>query len=106
MRGRLLIALVAVFVAVQLVVPVRMLFEQRPSPFGWQMYTAARSLPEIVAIEEDGSERVVEVTDHLAGRRVEIDYAARFAEQACRLVDAPRIRVIPADGAPVEVECE
>ena len=106
MRGRLLFGLVAVFVAIQLAVPTVMLFEPRSSRFGWQMYSSARTLPEVVVIEADGSERAVDITDHIAGPRSEIDYVARFAEQACRLIDGPRIRVTPSNGAPIEVECE
>ena len=105
MTGRAVLAVVVLFVAVQLILPAIMLFTPRPSPFGWQMYSAARSLPEVVAVDEDGSERRVDVLAHVAGPRAEIDYAGRFADQACRIVDAARIRITDAGGRVVEVDC-
>jgi hypothetical protein len=106
MKPRWVLVIVGLFVVVQIAVPTVMLFEPRPAAFGWQMYSAARSLPDVVVIEADGSERVVDLTDHLAEPRAEIDYAARLAEQACRVIGGPRVRVTPDGGPPIEIECE
>jgi hypothetical protein len=105
-RHRLVVGLAALFLVVQIAVPIWMLFEPRPARVGWQMYSGARSLPEVVIVGEDGAEQVVDIIEYLAEPRAEIDYAARFAEQGCRLFDAVVVRVKPVDGPAEEVECE
>ena len=87
------IALVAAFVAMQLLVPAVALFETRPARFGWQMYSALPRLPQAWVIDAAGAQRPVDLTDLFAVRRAEIDYEDVLRAGLCEATGAAAIRI-------------
>ena len=94
----------AVFLAVQIAIPTVQLLAPRPAPFGWQMYAATGELPTVVAFDDAGTSRVVDVLSLVAAPRAEIDYARLLADRGCDIVDAARLR-IQSEGTTTEVVC-
>jgi hypothetical protein len=98
------LAFVAALIAIQVVVAVVMLLGPRPSPFGWQMYSAAPPRPEGFAIQGDEPEPI-DVESWLTHARVEVDYAAVLRANGCVRTGADAIRIEFPDGSVEEVTC-
>lgn len=106
MRSRALpAAFVAAFLVVQVAVPVRQLFEERPSRFGWHMYSGLPRLPSAWTVGRDGTETPVDLDARLAGQRGEVDYAAVLAVALCEDPDVVAVRLERA-GTSERVPCD
>jgi hypothetical protein len=101
-RQMAVFALVAAFVAMQLLIPAVALFESRPARFGWQMYSALPRLPQAWVIDSDGNQRPVDLTDLFAVRRAEIDYEDVLRAGLCVATGAAAIRIQGSAGAEME----
>jgi hypothetical protein len=84
------VATLVLIVAAQLAVPTRALFEDRPAPFGWQMYSA-RIGPLRVGVEaaDDELRRVPPETVAVSWRP-DVRYEQRLAPHVCAVVDDAR----------------
>ncbi len=102
-----MVALVAGFLAVQVVVPALGLLGERPTRFGWQMFSSVRSDADFVIVDRSGQERAAEITDYLGKPRGEIDLAAVLPAYICdEEPDAHAVRIVPRDGGePTTVAC-
>lgn len=101
-RVALLSALVAFFLAVQVLMPAAALFGHRPARFAWQMYSALPDLPRAWAIAADGSEQPVNLGRLFAVQRAEIDYVSVLRTGLCDATGASSVRILPPH-APAEV---
>jgi hypothetical protein len=64
-------------------VPITALDEERPARFGWHMYAALESQPEITVTFEDGTIESVPFESIAAEPKVEPDYAEPIAKLMC-----------------------
>lgn len=85
--------LVVAFMVIQLAVPILALTQPRPARFGWQMYTAVASLPEVKLESADGRIAPVDLTDLVARGRADADFSVALAEHVCATTDAAAVRV-------------
>jgi hypothetical protein len=98
--------LVATFLVAQVMVPVVALFGPRPARFGWQMYSALPDVPHAWTVAADGSEEPIDLAALFAVQRAEIDYAAVLRAGLCGAVDAPAVKVQPANATEAElIQC-
>ena len=65
---------VALFLVVQIVVPLIQLGQPRPAHFGWQMFSGYPPFPTYWIVLADGSAREIDVHDHIGVRRLDADY--------------------------------
>lgn len=75
--------MVVASLALMVVLPVTALDEERPARFGWQMYSANKSVPQVTAIAADGSRTDLPFENLVARNRPEVDYAAPVAQFVC-----------------------
>ena len=85
---------IAVFLAIQVSVPISRLIHDTPQRFGWQMYSSGRPATEFTVTTSDG---VISVNkrDFLAAARAEIAYEELLPPHLC---------VVIADAVAVEWE--
>ena len=95
-RERRAAAIVIGYVVVQLALPIVLLFHPRPQRFGWQMFTNAPVIPQLVLHRAGGSRDTVDVNRYFAVRRPEL------ARSDLELVPSHVCRVTP-DAAAVEL---
>lgn len=94
MRSRALpAAFFAAFLVVQVAVPIRQLFAERPARFGWHMYSGLPQLPSAWIVEADGAETPVDLEARLAGMRGEVDYPSILAAALCAEAGVVAIRL-------------
>ncbi len=74
------------FLAVQLILPLFVLWGPRPSRFGWQMYSAVRPMPRFEVSIADGSTHEVEVARHVVRARAEVPYGTLLPHHLCGVV--------------------
>ena len=72
------------FLAVQIIVPIVQLTKPRPTHFGWQMFSALRSLPRYWVVLDDGSQRDINMYEHIGMQRLDADYHRALPEYLCR----------------------
>ena len=105
-RSTIVTALVAIFLAIQVVVPAVALFGPRPSRFAWQMYSALPDMPLAWTVSADGSEQAIDLGQLFAVQRAEIDYAAVLRTGLCDATGARAVKIQPANAAPELIECD
>lgn len=106
MRSRALpAAFVAAFLVVQVAVPIRQLFDDRPSRFGWHMYSGLPQLPSAWTVASDGTETPVDLDVRLAGQRGEIDYGSVLPVALCVEPGVVAVR-LERGGTSEHVPCE
>jgi hypothetical protein len=98
------LVVVAVLLAIQVLVAVVMALGPRPSPYGWQMYSATPFKPEAWAVHGERVE-ALDVDDLLVHARAEIDYVALLRTDGCEFAGADAIRIELADETIDEVAC-
>jgi len=108
-RDRLVGAVVVTYLVLQLVVPAVMLFRPRPQRFGWQMFTNAPVLPNLVLHRTTGRRDTVDIDRYFAIRRPELAQGdlGLVGAHVCRVsrdVALVELRVRP-DSAPRLHEC-
>lgn len=94
-RRRLTLGLVTIVVAIQVGIPLALLFEPRPSRFGWQMYSTLVLPPEASIELEDGTLEPVDVERRIADPRAEIRWAEPLARVLC--ADTAAVAVVVSD---------
>lgn len=78
-------AIVALFFAVQLTIPIARLPEERGQRFGWQMYSrSVRSIPEFVVTTSEGN-MTVDLDDWLPTSRIEVNITVYLPSHLCRV---------------------
>ncbi|MFW6039764.1 MAG: hypothetical protein ACOC9N_01660 [Gemmatimonadota bacterium] len=83
-----------VVLGAQLLVPFLQFMGPRPARFGWQMFAGARPVPVFVVERADGTADTVDLSDHLANHRPEMELATELPPGLCRRVaGAERVRV-------------
>lgn len=105
-RHFIVAALVAAFLAIQVVVPVAALFGPRPARFSWQMYSALPDMPQAWVVEPDGSETALDLGLLFAVQRAEIDYAAVLRAGLCDATGAAAVRIKPAHAEAEVIACD
>lgn len=70
--NRLIVGFFFVFLALQITVPTLLLTATRPARWGWQMYSAFPTAPEISLQKVDGSKEQLILQEHLANFRYEM----------------------------------
>lgn len=106
-RTAVISAMVALFLAWQILVPALMLFAQRPARFGWQMYSSLPDLPLVWRIDNQGREWPIEVTSVFAEPRAEIHYAAVLRAGVCDLPDTAKVKMVePGHSTSELLDCE
>jgi hypothetical protein len=75
---------VALFLAVQILVPIIQLGKTRPAHFGWQMFSDWRPIPTYWIVLADGSTREIDLHEHIAVRRLDADYHSVFPDYLLR----------------------
>lgn len=83
MSRRLVMAFVIAFVVVQLAMPAMALLGDRPTRFGWQMFTAYAPPPEVSVMSTDGELRPVDLDELLALPRPEADLISAIVTALC-----------------------
>jgi hypothetical protein len=76
---------IAVFVAIQLTVPISRLSEEGPRRFGWQMFSVARGAPTFVA-HTDSGDIEIELADFVARARGDIDLEEVLPSHLCSVL--------------------
>jgi hypothetical protein len=76
---------IAVFVAIQLSIPISRLSEESPRRFGWQMLSVAREAPTFVAHTNLGDNEI-ELVDFVARARGDIDLEEVLPTHLCRVL--------------------
>lgn len=100
----LVASFVVAFVVIQLAVPMLALGQPRPARFGWQMYTAVSSLPEVRLEAADGTTSTVDLADLLARERADVDVSAALARHLCATTDAAAV-LVTSGGEEERVAC-
>jgi len=95
-RNWLIATFAALFLLVQVALPVAALFGDRPGRFGWHMYSAVPDLPEVWVIRSDGSEMSVDLS-RLAKGRAEINYTTALWAALCEEPDVSAVRLLRDD---------
>lgn len=90
-RRRAVTVFCAVFVAIQVLVPLSRLPGPEVRPFGWQMFSAVSDY-RLQVEYRDGSTETLEPADYLARHRPEVDYRALPEFLCSRIPDAVQIR--------------
>jgi hypothetical protein len=104
-RTLLVATFVATFLVWQLAVPVAALLGPRPQRFGWQMYSTYPDLPRAWTIDGGGVETPVDVTQHFAQLRAEVDFAAALRAGLCDASGAVAVKVADPRGTTEIVQC-
>ncbi|MCI0685445.1 MAG: hypothetical protein L0Y71_25370 [Gemmataceae bacterium] len=86
--NRAVAVFVVLFLAVQILVPIVQLTRPLPTHFGWQMFSVDRPLPRYWVVLDDGTERDIDVYEHIGVRRLDADYHRAFPEYLCRTYPA------------------
>lgn len=95
-RKQLTLTLIAVFLAVQLLVPALALFGPRPARFAWQMYSGARTQASFAIVQADGATVDVALSDYLGKPRLDIDFATVLPAHICEdEPEAVAVRIQP-----------
>ena len=81
------LAVVVALLVVQVLVAVVMALGPRPSPYGWQMYSAVPFKPDAWAVHGEVAEPL-NVDEMLVHPRVEIDYVALLRSHGCAFASA------------------
>lgn len=91
-------SIVAIAATAMILVPAAALDDARPSFFGWHMYAANVTLPELEAVMADGTTAHWSIVQFAAHARPEIDYGEVAAKHVCtRELGAISVRVERAD---------
>jgi hypothetical protein len=86
-RSRIVAALaIVLFAAIQIAIPTSRLVSDSSGRFGWQMYSTASPVPQMVVTTEEGRIEV-DVRDYLAGPRNEIDLVRHLPTHLCSVID-------------------
>lgn len=90
---------VATVVAAQVAVPTVAFFDEPPTPFGFQMFSA-RGAVTVEAVDDQGRSLDVDVTSFLPGTfRPDVDWTATLPERMCEeLPPAVSVTVAQPDG--------
>lgn len=98
---------VAIFMAVQVTVPLALLASERPARFGWQMYSGARSGATFRAVHHDGSIVPVSIGDYLPHARLDMDLTTLLPKHVCQInAEVDLVLVESRKAEVVEIECE
>lgn len=95
----------AAFMVVQLAVPILALAGPRPARFGWQMYTALVSFPEVSVEGADGRITSVDVAGLVASGRADANFSTAIAEHLCRTTSATAVH-LRANAIEERVTCQ
>jgi hypothetical protein len=94
------------WVVVQVGVPTVLLaLGERPTPLGWQMYSATRGFPLVWVEVEGGAPEEVELSRYVPRPRAEVDYARLLPPFLCRQIPGARwveVRAGGSEDAPAE----
>jgi hypothetical protein len=74
----------ALFLAVQLGVPLAQLWAPRPARFGWQMYSVLSVRPRFTLLLADGSRQEVDITAYTANMRGDMAFEQFMPPHLCR----------------------
>lgn len=103
-RPRSAMLFFAIFLLVQVGLPLRQLFLPYPARFGWQMFARARIFPNYWTVTRDGVTAPVDVSIHFYTLRPEIELGSEFPDHLCRtLTDVAMVRSALPDGTKTEV---
>jgi hypothetical protein len=83
MSRRLAAIAVTAFLLGQVAIAAAGLFQPRPARFGWQMYSVADTAPRAWAVDEDGSQRQIDLVGRLAVLRADVRAAGDLARALC-----------------------
>lgn len=100
-------AFVALFVAVQVTVPVLALDGPRPARFAWQMYSVLGEPPAQYSVQlADGSARAVDQADHVAYPRPDVRVAEHLPAHLCASVPGATSVLVEGAAASWEHRCD
>lgn len=77
--------IIAMFVVIQLVIPISRLTDDSPRRFGWQMFSVARGAPTFVA-ETNSGDVEIDLDDFVARARGDIDLEEVLPTHLCRVI--------------------
>lgn len=98
------IAVVSVVASAMILIPIAALDDPRPSFFGWHMYAANRSSPQIEVTLDDGSLESRDLGNVAARIRPEIDYGEAVAAFLCEREPSIRSVRVNSDEPQFDVE--
>ncbi len=105
-RRRLVMLAIALFVGVQIIVPLVALAGPRPARFSWQMYSGIRTHQTFTLQFEDGTTRPVIAGDYLVHPRADTDHTTWLPDHACRAeADLAAVLIEQPGHETVEVAC-
>lgn len=101
------------WVVVQVGLPTLLLAAgERPVPLGWQMYSATRPFPQVVAELEGGGRDAVDLSRYVPRPRAEVDYARLLPPFLCEQIPGAQaievrggVRQGPGDGVVERYPC-
>lgn len=99
-RSRLARSAIAIFLAVQIALPLIALAGPRPGRLGWQMFSASLPMPRVWVEHVDGSLEEIDLGPRLAYGRPEIDLESAARRTFC--FDRSAVAVIVQRGSDQE----
>lgn len=92
-QSKLNAAIFGACIVLMVAVPAIALWQPRPARFGWQMYSAIMTLPDVAIERADGTLVAVDLEDMLARNRAEADFSGAIAAHLCAVTDAVAVHV-------------
>lgn len=84
-RGTILAGVAFVSIALlQVGLPIRAAFDERPARYGWQMYSTVSQAPEVYVEDSTGRRSPVDPLALMADPRAEVRWAPLLVERLCR----------------------
>ena len=83
-RERVAVVAVVVLALLQVGLPIRAMFDERPARYGWQMYSTVSQAPEVVIKYANGEAAGMDVLAPMADPRAEIRWAEHLIDRLCR----------------------
>lgn len=77
--------IIALFVTIQLAVPIGRLQSDGAQRFGWQMYSAAYHNPTFI-VTSDAGDREIDLDEYVAVGRADVDLVTWLPPHLCRLM--------------------
>lgn len=83
---KVVLAVIVLFLAIQIGVPLAKLSSRRPARFGWHMWTTVPSRRNFSLLMRDGSFRVADLSPYVALARGELDLNNALPPHLCRMM--------------------
>lgn len=77
---------IALFLIVQLTIPIVQAGSDAPERFAWQMFSKGESAPDFVIVLSNGETQPIELADYVAAGRAEIDYDEYMPPHLCSVI--------------------